>query len=258
MLFDTHAHLNDDKLQPLCEQVIKQAKEAGLIGMVNIGYDRPSSLLAVKQAELYPDYVYAAVGYHPYDADKLDNAACDELIALAQNPRVVAIGEIGLDYYRDFVPKEVQQQGFIRQIELAQQLKLPILIHDRDSHADIMHILKEQRGGINGGIIHCFSGSKEMARFCLDLGFDIAFGGSLTFANARSLPEVCAYVPIENMLLETDCPYLAPQPMRGKLNEPANVAVVAEYIARIKGISIEQVGECTTRNALRVYNIRKA
>ena len=257
MLFDTHTHLNDEKLYGQAEQIIQRAKARGVAAIADIGYDRPSLLRSLELANRYPDFIHAVIGYHPYDADKIDDTACAELLTLGREDKVVAIGEIGLDYYRDFVPKKVQQEGFVKQLEIAAQLKKPVVIHDREAHGDIMSILKQHKGGAFGGIIHCFSGSLEMARICLDMGFDIAFGGSLTFANARSLPEVCRYIPMENILLETDCPYLTPHPFRGKINEPANVALVAERIAEIKGLSFEEVGDITFANACRVYNINK-
>ncbi|MBQ9991945.1 MAG: TatD family hydrolase [Firmicutes bacterium] len=257
MLFDTHTHLNDDKLFSQAEQYISQAKAAGVLRVADIGCDRPSSVRSLELAARFPDFVSAVVGYHPYDADKVDDAACEELLEWGKRADVVAIGEIGLDYYRDINPKKVQYEAFIRQLEVAQMLKTPVVIHDRDAHGDIMDILRAHRGGLYGGIIHCFSGSKEMARICLDMGFDIAFGGALTFQNARNLLEVCAYVPMENMLTETDCPYLTPHPHRGKTNEPAFVAYVAERIASIKGLPFDEVAQITYANALRVYGLNK-
>ena len=254
-LFDTHAHLNDERLYNRLDEVLANARAASLVGIATVGYDWQSSLFAVRLAEKHPGYLYAVTGVHPHDASTWSSQLADKLYQLALEPQVVAVGEIGLDYYRDLSPRDVQKKVFCEQIELAKTLKKPIVIHDRDAHGDILKILKEQRAGENGGILHCFSGSREMALDCLRLGFHLSFAGPLTYTNARNLTEACAAVPLSEMLVETDCPYLSPHPLRGKINEPANCALVAEKIAQIKGISAEEVGRITTANARAVYRI---
>ena len=256
MLFDTHAHLNDEKLYKRLPEVLDNARQAGLAGIATIGYDWRSSLMSVRLAEKYPDYVYAVTGIHPHDASTWNDALAEKMYSLAAEPLVRAVGEIGLDYYRDLSPRDVQQKVFRAQIAMAKELKKPIAIHDRDSHNDVVRILREEKAGVNGGILHCFSGSVEMARDCLNLGFHISFAGPLTFANARIPHEVCAYVPLSETLVETDCPYLSPHPYRGQVNEPARVALVAERIAEIKRLPLAEVERITTENAFRIYNIK--
>jgi TatD DNase family protein len=255
MLFDSHAHLNDKKLYADLDGVMARALEAGVSQILNCGADWPSSLMSVRLAEKYPGQVYAAVGVHPHDAKSLTDEMLQKLIKLAEAPQVVAWGEIGLDYYRDLSPREVQQSAFIAQIAAAKSLKKPIIIHDRDAHGDILRIVRQERAGENGGVFHCFSGSWEMAKECLNLGFMISFAGPLTFVNAPKLSEVAAKVPPDMMLVETDCPYLSPHPYRGKINEPARVSLVAARLAEIRGQSYQEVAEITAQNACRLFCI---
>jgi len=256
LLFDSHAHLNDPELYKDLEDVLTRAKEAGVGHIASIGYDWPSSLMNVRLAEKYPDMVHAVIGIHPHDAKIWDEKMSQKIYELARSADVVAIGEIGLDYYRNLSPKEDQIRAFVEQIKLARELSLPIVIHDRDAHGDVMRILKQERGGVNGGIIHCFSGSWEMAEVCMRLGFEISFAGPITYTNARSLVEVAKKVPLAHLLIETDCPYLSPHPYRGKNNEPARVSLVARKLSEICGIDIEQITKMTTENAIRVYRIK--
>lgn len=255
-LFDTHAHLNDEKLFPQLPAVLDRAKANGVNHIACIGYDWPSSLLAVKIAEQYPEQVVAVIGIHPSDADTLTEEMLEKLYNLAKSSsRVKAIGEIGLDYYWEDHSHELQKKAFYAQIDLAKQLKLPIAIHDRDAHGDMLEIIKETDAAENGGIMHCYSGSWEMAKICLKLGWKLSIGGPVTFSNAKNLPEVVAKTPIEELLIETDCPYLAPHPFRGRTNEPALVRLVAEKIASIKGLELEKTAEILTRNSKKIYGL---
>ena len=257
MLFDTHAHLDDKMLFPDLEGILTRAKEAGVEKITNIGCDWASSLMSLHLAEKYKDMIYAAVGYHPHEAKFWDKEMAEKIFELAKNQKVVAIGEIGLDYHYDFSDKEDQKKAFIEQIYLAKELKKPIVIHDREAHGDIMTIVKKEKAGENGGIFHCYSGSWEMAKECIKDGFMISLAGPVTFSNARNLHHVAKEVPLDLLLVETDSPYLSPHPYRGKTNEPSRVVLTAETIAEIKGISFEKLAEITTDNACRIYGISK-
>lgn len=255
-LFDTHAHLNDEKLFHRLPDVLAGAKANGVNHIACIGYDWASSLLGVKIAEQYPEQVIAVIGIHPSDADTVTDEMVEKLYHLAKSSaQVKAVGEIGLDYYWDDHSHDVQKKAFYAQIDLAKQLKLPISIHDRDAHGDMLEIIKETNAAENGGIMHCYSGSWEMAKVCLKLGWKLSIGGPVTFSNAKNLPEVVAKTPIEELLIETDCPYLAPHPFRGSTNEPALVRLVAEKIASIKGMEVEKAAEILTANSKKIYGI---
>ncbi len=215
-----------------------------------------SSAESVKLSNEY-DFIYAAVGIHPHDAKEAQEKDYDKLRAWLQNEsKVVAVGEIGLDYYYDFSPKDVQREVFVRQLQLAQETGLPVIIHNRDSHGDMMDILRQEAKGVKG-VLHCYSGSVEMAEELLEMGFYLSFAGPLTYKNAAKLPEVVKAVPLERMLIETDCPYLTPQPHRGKRNEPSYVRFVAEKIAEIKGKTWQEVAETTRKNTALLFNIGK-
>jgi TatD DNase family protein len=252
MLFDSHAHLNDKKLYADLNGVLERAAGAGVTRVLNAGADWPSSLMSVRLAEKFPAQICASVGVHPHEAKTLTEEMLLKLLKLSEAPQVVAWGEIGLDYYRDLSPREVQQSAFIAQIAAAKSKKLPIIIHDRDAHGDIMRIVRQERAGEYGGVFHCFSGSWEMAKECLSLGFMISFAGPLTFTNTPKLSEIATKVPPDMMLVETDCPYLSPHPFRGKINEPARVSLVAEKLAEIRGQSFQEVAELTAQNACRM------
>lgn len=257
-LFDTHAHLNDDKLFCQLPSVLERAKANGVNHIACIGYDWASSLLGVKIAEQYPEQVIAVIGIHPSDADTVNEAMIEKLYHLAKSaPQVKAIGEIGLDYYWDDHSHDVQKKAFYAQIDLAKELKLPIAIHDRDAHGDMLSIIKETNAAEYGGIMHCYSGSWEMAKICLNLGWKLSIGGPVTFSNGKNLPEVVAKTPIEELLIETDSPYLTPHPFRGRTNEPALVRLVAEKIASIKGIEVEKAAEILTANSKKIYGLDK-
>ena len=256
MLFDSHAHLNDKKIYGDLPDILQRAAKTGVTRILNAGADWPSSLMSVRLAEKYPAQVYAAVGVHPHDAKTLTDEMLQKLLKLAEEPGVVAWGEIGLDYYRDLSPREVQKSTFIAQIAAAKSAKKPIIIHDREAHGDILRIVRQERAGENGGVFHCFSGSWEMAKECLKLGFMISFAGPLTFTNTPKLSEVAAKVPPDMMLVETDCPYLSPHPYRGKINEPARVSLVAARLAEIRGQSYKEVAEITAQNACNLFSIK--
>lgn len=255
MFFDTHAHLDDQQFQEDQEQVISRAQEAGLELIVNVGYNIASARRTVQLTQKY-DLIYGAVGMHPHDASDLDGASIQELRKLAAKPKIVAIGEIGLDYYWNHSPHDVQQRVFRRMIDLAREVNLPIVIHDREAHEDIFRILKEEKAVEVGGIFHCYSGSWPLAQEAMSMGFYISIAGPVTFHNAKKTVEVVKEVPLDYLLIETDSPYLAPVPYRGKRNEPAHVVKVAEMIAQIKGLPIEEVGRITTENGKRAFNIK--
>ncbi|MGJ7913646.1 TatD family hydrolase [Neobacillus sp. LXY-1] len=254
MLFDTHAHLNADQYNDDLQEVIDRALSEGVTHMVVVGFDRPTIQRAMELTEAY-DFIYACVGWHPVDAIDMTDNDLAWIEELASHPKVVAIGEMGLDYYWDKSPKEVQQEVFRKQIRLAKRVKLPIVIHNREATADIVEILKEEGAEEVGGIMHCFSGSPETAKECIKMNFSISLGGPVTFKNAKKPKEVAAEVPLEKLLIETDCPYLAPHPYRGKRNEPAYVKLVAEQIAEIKGLTMEEVAKVTTQNAKKIFGI---
>lgn len=253
-LIDTHVHLMDKKFSQDLPQVLANAKEAGLAYMINVGYDLASSRMAVEMAQTEPS-LYAVVGVHPHDAKFCTPEALSELEQLAREPKVVAIGETGLDYYRNLSPKEVQQEAFREQIRLAHKLNKPIVIHDRDAHGDVMQILKEEKVSAIGGVLHCYSGSWEMAREAMKMGLYISLAGPVTFKNARRLQDIAKLMPLDYLLIETDCPYLTPEPYRGKRNEPAYVVRVAEMIASVKRIPVEEIARATTANAKRLFGI---
>ncbi|MDP4161534.1 MAG: TatD family hydrolase [Bacillota bacterium] len=256
MLFDTHVHLNAEQYSEDLEEVIERAKSEGVSEMVVVGFDRPTIERAMELTEAY-DFIYACIGWHPVDAIDMTDQDLLWIEELSAHPKVVAIGEMGLDYYWDKSPKEVQKEVFRRQIRLAKKVKLPIVIHNRDATADIVQILKEEKAEEVGGIMHCFSGSVEIAKECVKMNFFISLGGPVTFKNAKAPKEVAAEIPLEKLLIETDCPYLTPHPHRGKRNEPAFVKLVAEQIAEIKGLTLENVAEATTKNAEKLFGINR-
>ena len=247
MFVDTHAHLQWASFDKDRKNALERAKEKRVTRIVNIGFDIAGSLKGITLAENHKE-LYATVGIHPHHANKLNEKAVAKLKELATNPKVVAIGEIGLDYYRNLSAKEVQKQAFETQLALAQELKLPVVIHDREAHDDILQTLSTFKGKIKG-IMHCFSGSREMAQECIDLGFRISFAGNLTYPKAHGLREIAEWIDLKNMLLETDCPWLAPQDMRGKRNEPSFLPMIAQEIANLKRVSVDDLAGATTKNA---------
>ncbi|KSU57816.1 hydrolase TatD [[Bacillus] enclensis] len=254
MLFDTHVHLNAEQFNEDLEEVISRAKEAGVGRMVVVGFDRPTIERAMELVGQY-DFLYASIGWHPVDAIDMKEEDLAWIEELSSHPKVVALGEMGLDYHWDKSPKDIQKEVFRKQIHLAKKVKLPIIIHNREATQDIVDILREEGAEEVGGIMHCFSGSPEIAQECVDMNFYISLGGPVTFKNAKKPKEVAQEIPLERLLIETDCPYLAPHPNRGKRNEPAYVKLVAEQIAELKGISLEEVETVTTENANKLFNI---
>jgi TatD DNase family protein len=255
MLFDTHVHLNDEQYSEDLVEVVERALGEGVTNMVVVGFDRPTIEKAMKLAEQY-EFIYACVGWHPVDAIDMTDDDLHWIEELASHPKVVAIGEMGLDYHWDKSPKDIQKEVFRKQIRLAKKVKLPIVIHNREATADIVEILKEEKAEEVGGIMHCFSGSSEIAMECVKMNFYISLGGPVTFKNAKKPKEVAADIPLDKLLIETDCPYLAPHPYRGQRNEPGLVKLVAEKIAEIKGITLEEVAEITTQNAKKLFAIK--
>ncbi len=254
MIFDSHAHLDDKRFDDDRDNVIKMCIKDGITHIVNAGADMASSQRAVELAD-NNEIIYASVGIHPHDAKGVEDNYLDTLRLWAGHPKVVAIGEIGLDYYYDLSPRDVQRKRFIEQIKLAHDLNMPIIVHDRDAHGDTLDILKSHKAYLGAGVMHCFSGSLEMAMECMDLGFYISFAGPVTFANARKLADVAYSVPIGRILVETDSPYLTTQPHRGKRNYPGYVKLVIERIAGIKGMEFDEVAAVTAQNALDLFGI---
>ncbi|MFB4260578.1 TatD family hydrolase [Shouchella clausii] len=255
MLFDTHVHLNAKQFHGDVKETIARAQDAGVKEMVVIGFDEPTIERAMELVEQYDD-LYAAVGWHPVDAIDMKDKHLHWLEELSAHRKVVALGEMGLDYHWDKSPKDVQKEVFRKQIALAKKVKLPIIIHNREADQDVVHLLEEEGAAEVGGIMHCFGGSVEIADRCLNMNFHIGLGGPVTFKNARRPKEVAAHVPIERLLIETDCPYLAPHPYRGKRNEPAYVKRVAEDIAELRGIRYEELSQKTRENALKLFGIK--
>lgn len=255
MLFDSHAHIDDEKFDVDRDEVIARALENGVTGMINAGACMASSARSVELAEKY-DSIYAAVGIHPHDAKSVQETDYEQLTAWSKLTKVVAIGEIGLDYYYDFSPRDLQRTVFIRQLDVARQMDMPFIIHDRDAHGDILEILKKEAKGLKG-VLHCFSGSLEMAKEVIKLGLYISIAGPVTFKNAAKLPEIVATVPLERLLVETDCPYLTPHPHRGKRNEPAYVKIVAEQVAQLRGMDFVDLAKATDANTKRLFRIKE-
>ena len=254
MLFDTHVHLNDKKYAQDLLEVMERAKNEGVTRMLVVGYDQRSNRRAIELAEQY-DFIYAAVGWHPVDSIYLTEELFAELVEQVKHPKVVAVGECGLDYHWDTSPVDLQKEVFIRQIKLAQEVNKPLVIHTRESIADTLEILKAHDANVVGGVMHCYSGSVEMARQFIDLNFKISLGGPVTFTNGRRPQAVATEIPLEHLLVETDAPYLTPHPHRGTRNEPFYVSLVAKKIAELKDLPYERVCEQTTANACTLFKM---
>jgi TatD DNase family protein len=258
-LVDSHAHLDSGRYKNDRQQVIGRAKSAGVELIVTVGADLASSRRAVELAAEH-EMVYGVVGIHPHNAKQLDGATLADLRELAQRPKIVAVGEIGLDYYRDLSPRPVQRKAFQAQLAWAAKLDKPVVIHDRDAHREIMDILSDWAKRMTGsslagrlGVLHTFSGDQAMAKKAIDLGFYISISGPITYKNANELVDVVQYLPLERILVETDCPFLTPHPHRGKRNEPAYVGLVAHRIAALRGMDPGELAEATTANARRLF-----
>ena len=253
MLFDTHAHLDDRAFDIDRQELLASLPGQGLALVMNPGCSLESSRNAVALANAH-DYIYAAVGSHPDVADEVNEEVLEEYRKLCKlNPKVKAIGEIGLDYHYEDIPRELQKKAFIAQMELARELDLPVIVHERDAHEDGMAIVRDFPEVT--GVFHCYSGSAEMARQLVDNGWYIGFTGVLTFKNARKAIEVAASIPLDRIVIETDCPYMAPEPFRGKRNDPGKIYRMAEKLAEIRGLSVEEIHAITTENGRRLYRI---
>ena len=253
MLFDTHAHLNDPAFDPDREELLATFAQAGVGLVMNAGCSLESSRDIVAMAEKYP-WLYASVGSHPDSASEVNEEVLEEYRKLCKlSSKVKAIGEIGLDYYYEDITREIQQKAFRMQMALAQELDLPVIVHERDAHNDGMAIVKEFPKV--KGVFHCYSGSAEMARQLVNLGWYIGFTGVLTFKNARKAVETAASIPLDRIVLETDCPFMAPEPFRGKRNHPGYLYRMAEKLAEIRGISVEEIHAATFENGKRLYRI---
>ncbi len=262
-LVDSHCHIDGEAFDEDRDQVVQRAHDAGVAAMLNVGTGDPRTddfRRAVAVAEKY-QYVYASVGVHPHDAKLYDDAAETHLIELVRSSnKVIAWGEIGLDYYYDHSPRDVQREVFRRQIRTAEQLDLPIIIHSRDADEETVQILTEECAGpgFRGGVMHCFGGTPEMAHALLEVGFLISFAGNVTFKKAENLRESARVVPLDRLLVETDCPFLTPVPFRGKRNEPAYVVHTASFLAEMYGVRQEELATQTTDNFLRLFGLAKA
>lgn len=254
MLIDTHAHLDDKRFDNDREDIIKRCIEEGMACIINAGTNMSTSVKAISLAKEH-SIIYATIGIHPHEAKTADDYSMELLHSLAGKDKVVAIGEIGLDYHHDFSPRDKQKQVFREQIGLAKELGLPIVIHDREAHGDILKIMKEEKAAEIGGVMHCFSGSKETARECMNMNFFISFAGPVTFENAKKSKEAARYVPADRLLVETDCPYLTPVPFRGKRNYPGNVRFVVDEICRLKALDREQLLETVRYNTKSLFGV---
>ena len=253
MLFDTHAHLDDTSFEVDRQELLERLPGQGLSLVMNPGCSFASSQNAIALAESH-DYIYAAVGSHPDVADEVDDALIARYRELCkQHKKVKAIGEIGLDYHYEDIPREIQQRAFRLQMELARELQLPVIVHEREAHEDGLRIVDEFP--TVGGVFHCYSGSLEMAKELIKRGWYIGFTGVLTFKNARKAIEVASSIPLDRLVLETDCPYMAPEPFRGKRNDPGKLYRMAEKLAEIRGMSVEEIHSITLENGKRLYRI---
>lgn len=254
-LVDSHAHLDAKPFAADLDAVIERARDKGVEHLLTVGCDLESSRASVDLALRYPN-IYASVGIHPHDASSVNDSVMDELNRMIESVgKVVAVGETGLDFYRDHSPRDLQRSAFRRHIQLAKATGKPLIIHDRDAHDEVIRIMQEENAAEAGGVLHCFSGNLEMARKCVEMGFYISFAGPLTYPKNEELRSIAQALPIDVMLIETDCPYLSPQKWRGKRCEPAYVRATAEKLAEIKGLTIEDVARITSLNAWRLFGI---
>lgn len=253
-IFDTHAHYDDEAFDKDRDELLCGLADHGIDCVVNVGASIQSTKSTLELIRKYP-FVYGAAGVHPNETGELTDALMNWLKHVAKEERIVAIGEIGLDYHWEEPEPEVQKYWFVRQLALAREVRLPVIIHSRDAAKDTLDVIKAERAGELGGVIHCFSYGKEMAKEYLQMGFYLGIGGVVTFGNAKKLKEVVEYAPLEQLVLETDCPYLSPEPNRGKRNSSVNLPYVAEKIAQIKNIPADEVIEVTSRNARKLYHL---
>lgn len=254
LLFDSHCHLEDERFTGEVDAALARMAEAGVGRCILAGSDAKSSLRVAAIAAAHGN-VYGVVGIHPHEASTFDENTLPALAALLHQPRIVGVGEIGLDYYYDHSPRDVQRDVFAAQLDFAFEQKKPAVFHVRDAHGDVTDIFRAHRGRLPAGVLHCYTGSVESAREYLAMGFYISLSGTVTFQNARNIHEVARYVPLDRLLVETDSPYLAPVPMRGQRNEPAYVRYVAQRVAELRGIPLEELAAQTTANVEKLYGI---
>lgn len=254
MIFDTHAHYDDESFDIDREELLESMKAGGIGRIVNISAGLKSAKASLLLAERY-DFIYASVGVHPEEIGKLTEADIETLREISSNDKVVAVGEVGLDYHYDEPSKELQKKWFVRQLELARDVKLPVIVHSRDAANDTLQIMRENHAEDIGGVVHCFSYGWDMAKIYLDMGFYLGIGGVVTFKNGKKLKEVVEKMPLERIVLETDAPYLAPEPNRGTRNTSFNLHDVVDVVAEIKGISVDEVERVTWDNACRMYGL---
>lgn len=255
MIIDSHAHLDDTRFNKDRDKLIKELKENGIELAINIGSDLKTSIASAALADKHEN-IYAAVGIHPHSAKEVDGSTIEILRSFAARDKVVAIGEIGLDFHYDNSPRDIQKKWFKEQIKLAKEVNLPIVVHSRESDQEVLDIIKEAQDGTLRGVLHCFSGSVELAKEFIKLGFYISLAGPVTFKNARVPKEVAKAVPLDKLLVETDSPYLTPEPYRGKRNEPIYTKYVAGTIADLRGISYEELAKATNRNTRDLFGIK--
>lgn len=256
MYFDTHAHLDDEQYDADREELIERMQREGIRPCMTVGANMHMNRIAVELAQRYAGYLYAAVGLHPNDADELNDDTMAQLKAWMGLPCVKAWGEIGLDYhYEDSPSRQVQQAAFAAQLDAARQADKPVILHIREAHGDALALLRARRGDLPRGVVHCYSGSWESAQEYMDLGFHISFTGSVTFKNAVKLAAVSDRIPLERLMIETDCPYMAPVPLRGRRNDPCNVKLIAQFLADRRGMDVEELARITRENGLKLFGI---
>ena len=256
MYFDTHAHLDDEQFDADREELIERMQREGIRPCMTVGANMHMNRIAVELAQRYAGYLYAAVGLHPNDADELNGDTMAQMRAWMGLPCVKAWGEIGLDYhYEDSPSRQVQQAAFAAQLDAARQADKPVILHIREAHGDALALLRARRGNLPRGVVHCYSGSWESAQEYLDLGFHISFTGSVTFKNAVKLAAVSDRIPLERLMIETDCPYMAPVPLRGRRNDPCNVKLIAQLLADRRGMDVEELARITRDNGLKLFGI---
>lgn len=257
MYFDTHAHLDDEQYDADREQLIERMKAEGIGPCMTVGANMHMNRLNVALAQQYAGYLYAAVGLHPHDAPELNDETLAQMKQWAALPCVRAWGEIGLDYhYEDSPSREVQKQAFCTQLDAAVEMDLPVILHIREAHGDALELLQARRDRLPRGVVHCYSGSWESAQQYMELGFNISFTGSVTFKNAVKLAAVADRIPLDRLMIETDCPYMSPVPLRGRRNDPVNVKIIAAFLAEHRGMDVEELARITCDNGKKLFGIQ--
>ncbi len=254
VFIDTHAHLQDPRFAADRDEVLRRARAAGVSQVINVGYDIPSSRLAIELADKHQD-LWAAVGIHPHDAAEADDEAIAQLRQMAGSDRVVAIGETGLDFYRDLAPRQLQRRLFRSLIHLAGEMDKPLIIHNREADEEVLAILAEEAADDLIVIMHCFCGGPDFARECLSRGYYLGIGGTVTYPKSGRLRAAVAQADVQQLILETDCPYLPPQGRRGQRNEPANLSIIAAQVAAVRGVSVQELATVTTANAIKLFGL---